>query len=781
VTRKVRPLLPAAEAALIGVSLATVAGFWRLFNTGSFFPQLAVIVIVAHFASIITRRLGWGVPSSAAVAIATMVATVGVVLYGSTTYAGLPSASTLQAASGDLHDVWHLFESVQAPTAASRPFLLLAALGLWWAAFVADWAAFRLWVPFEAILPAGTVFVFSSLFASQRGQVAASAMFLMGAFAFLLLHRVTRQQSSAGWVSSDVQRGTNSLLRAGAALAALAVLAAIIIGPNLPQARSEALVGWRNGEGEGPNSRTTVSPFVDIRKRLVDQSNLELFTVQSQRRSYWRLTSLDRFDGNVWSSNGAYERATGSLPHRVPSDVNTVLSQQTFSVSELDTIWLPAAFEPRGISAGNTTVRYEPDSSTLIVGTNLPNSNGLNYVVQSALPTFDPTKLSAATAPPPAGLEAEETQLPATLDPRVRQEAERVVAGATTPYAKALALQDYFRNNFTYDLSVPPGQSDNAIVDFLFVSKRGYCEQFAGTYAAMARSIGLPTRVAVGFTPGDEDPNRPGTYHVRGLYAHAWPEVFITGQGWVPFEPTPTRGAPNAEQYTHVPEQQATPGGGATTVPTSTVDTTPTTSASAATTTPRNELGADDNALTTVQPSFWSTRRFGGRALIVGAALLVLAVIYVIVVPLAYGFYRRRRRKAATEPDAQVRLAWQESVEAAQTVGVSPWRSETAAEFGHRADKEIGAQEFPVLAGLVSAANYSVDGVDEEQATTALELSDEVATTVRGLSTRQQRVMAALDPRPPDRRRPVARHHHIGPGVQQLPAIEIVRVPSSQN
>jgi transglutaminase-like putative cysteine protease len=766
---------------LIGVSLATVAGFWRLFNTGSFFPQLALIVIVAHLASIVTRRLGWGVPTSAAVSIATMVLTIGIVLYGSTTYAGLPSGSTFQAAADDIHDVWHLFEAVQAPTAASRPFLLLAALGLWWAAFVADWAAFRLWVPFEAILPAGTVFIFSSLFASQRGQVAASAMFLVGAFTFLLLHRVTRQQSSAGWVSSDVQRGTNALLRAGAGLAALAVLAAIVIGPNLPQARSEALVGWRNGEGEGPNSRTTISPFVEIRKRLVDQSNLELFTVQSQRRSYWRLTSLDRFDGNVWSSNGAYERATGSLPHRVPADVNTVLSQQTFSVSELDTIWLPAAFEPRSISSGNVAVRYEPDSSTLIVGTNLPNSNGLNYVVQSALPTFDPAKLSAATAPPAPGLEADETQLPANLDPRVKAEAERVVAGATTTYAEALALQDYFRNNFTYDLSVPSGQSDNAIVDFLFVSKRGYCEQFAGTYAAMARSIGLPTRVAVGFTPGEEDPNKPGTYHVKGLHAHAWPEVFITGQGWVPFEPTPTRGAPNAEQYTHVPEQQATPGGGATTVPTASVDTTPTTSGPSAATTPRNETGPDDSAPTTTEPSFWSTSRFGGRALIVGAVLLVLAIIYVIAVPLAYFFYRRRRRRAASEPDAQVRLAWQESVEAAQTLGVSPWRSETAAEFGDRADRAIGAQEFPVLAGLVSAAEYSADGVDEEQATTALELSDEVATTVRGLSTRQQRVLAALDPRPPDRRRPVARHHHIGPAVQQLPAIEIVRVPSSQN
>jgi transglutaminase-like putative cysteine protease len=577
-----------------------------------------------------------------------------------------------------------------------------------------------------------------------------------------------------------VQRGTNALLRLGAGLAVLAVLTAVVIGPNLPQAQSQALVGWRNGEGEGPSSRTTVSPFVEIKKRLVDQSNMELFSVQSSRRSYWRLTSLDQFDGNVWSSNGSYERASGSLPHRVPSDVDTVLSEQAFSIVALDTIWLPAAFEPRSINAGNTAVRYEPDSSTLIVGTSLPTSNGSSYIVQSALPSFDAAQLAAAADAPPPALVRDETKLPADLDPRVQQEAEAVVAGATTPYTKAIALQDYFRNNFTYDLNVPPGQSDNAIVDFLFVSKRGYCEQFAGTFAAMARSIGLPTRVAVGFTPGDEDSAHPGLYHVKGLHAHAWPEVFLSGQGWVPFEPTPTRGAPGAEQYTHVPEQQATDGGGATTIPQTTIANTPTTGGATGTTAPPQENAGGNDFASAPEPSFWSTRRFGGRALIGGGVLLALGVLYVLTVPLVYHLYRRRRRKAATAPDEQVRLAWQESVEAAQTLGVAPWRSETAAEFGYRADRAIGAQEFPVLATLVDAADYSADGVADDEAAVALGLSDEVTATVRGLSSRQQRMLAALDPRPPDRRRPGARHHRT-PTSDALPAIEIVRVPASSN
>ena len=149
--------------------------------------------------------------------------TVGLTLYPSTTFLGLPTGDTLSTARTDLSDIWSQFQSVQAPTPVTTPFLLAAGLSLWWSAFVADWAAFRVWVPFESVVPAGTVFVFSSLFAAHRSQVALSGLFLLAAMAFLLLHRVTRQQSNAGWVSTDVQRGTNALLRVGAVLAVVAV------------------------------------------------------------------------------------------------------------------------------------------------------------------------------------------------------------------------------------------------------------------------------------------------------------------------------------------------------------------------------------------------------------------------------------------------------------------------------------------------------------------------------------------------------------------------------
>ena len=118
--------------------------------------------------------------------------------------------------------------------------------------------------------------------------------------------------------------------------------------------------------------------------------------MRSERRSYWRLTALDQFDGQIWKSDGSYESADGRLPRSVDSSAATAVFQQTYQITSLDTIWLPAAYLPRSVDKASTEVRYEPDTSTLIVGTNVPNSNNASYTVQSALPLYDPQQLEQA-------------------------------------------------------------------------------------------------------------------------------------------------------------------------------------------------------------------------------------------------------------------------------------------------------------------------------------------------------------------------------------------------
>ncbi|MEY2405761.1 MAG: hypothetical protein QOG39_677, partial [Acidimicrobiaceae bacterium] len=446
-------------------------------------------------------------------------------------------------------------------------------------------------------------------------------------------------------------------------------------------------------------------------------------------------------------------------------------------ISNLATIWLPAAFHPTGVRAPGVDIRYDPTSGTLIVGSAIDTSDGIAYEVDSSLGVFDPAQLEAASANIPAGIAAADLALPPDLSNRVRQEAARVVAAAVTPYDKALALQDYFRDgSFTYDLTVPAGHSDSAIERFLFDTKAGFCEQFAGTYAAMARAVGLPARVAVGFTPGEQDPIKANLYHVKGEHAHAWPEVYIDGQGWVPFEPTPGRGAPGAEAYTHVPESQSSGNGATNTTlaPSTTVASGPADSPS--TTRPAESNGVATGGGQNNKPASESSWSVWGKkvALVLGTAAL-LALLYSVIVPLLHRHARDKRRRGADSPTDQVRVAWSEAVEAVGLLGVAPSRTESPVEFGWRARRLAPEGAFEALATLVEAADYSAEGATGEQAEQAWARSEPITQVVRDQATRGQRVRWALDPRPIDRRRPRrGRRARSGSARGDAPAIELL-------
>lgn len=147
---------------------------------------------------------------------------------------------------------------------------------------------------------------------------------------------------------------------------------------------------------------------------------------------------------------------------------------------------------------------------------------------------------------------------------QVRDLAAQVTAGSDGPFAQAMALQEWFtgpEGGFTYSLSVPVGNSGDRLLDFL-QQRQGYCEQFASAMAVMARSLGLPARVAIGFGPGSTD--SAGVTTITSHNAHAWVEVRFDDAGWVRFEPTPPGGGQGAEQGAGAaadPEAEATPTG----------------------------------------------------------------------------------------------------------------------------------------------------------------------------------------------------------------------------
>ena len=759
-TRRADPsLLTLSEAALLVVHLVVVGGFARLYADGSFFWSLAGFVVVAHTLAVVLRRRHARAPIVLAVALIGAALTATWLLFASTTTFALPTTGTWTAMGDALRVGRDAFSRVFAPTEVTPGFQLVAGLALYGAVWFADWAAFRLRATAEALVPAGILFVFCAELGSGSYQIISAVAFTGAMLAFVAAHRALRAETDLAWLSSSRRSGARSVLRFGAAMAVIGLVAGAVIGPQLPGSDAEALVRLRSG-GSGAGNRSTISPIVDLRKRLVNQTDTVLFTVRAEHGSYWRLTALDRFDGQIWKSDGQFPTAgEGRLPADGPQIAEGRRNRQEFDIRTLSAIWAPTAYQPQRLLSTTSALGWDPESSTLIVQRNA-DSDGLDYRVVSETPIIDPEVL-ARSRTSRGGVARRYRELPDDFPDVVRETARRVTASSDSRYTKALALQQFFRNDFTYSLDIDPGHSDDALVDFLD-SRRGYCEQFAGAYAAMARSLGIPARVAVGFTPGDRDPKDPELFTVRGRHAHAWPEVWFPEFGWVPFEPTPGRGNPDGEAYTGVASQQDEtrpgegPGGSTTTVPAITpVTPAPPATPPASIQPDRQVVAGAGPTVDEGAPGSWGPV----RRLAVGLALAALAfVLAVLVAPVL-----RRRRSGDRSPAATVLDAWQRSLAPIRWLAtVAPEPAETHVEFAHRA-ATVEATLDPSLAELARLATRAawdpaaptVDQVERAEAL-AEQLHDE-ADRRQGPLTRLRRRLSwreAFDrPRPPAPRR----------------------------
>ncbi|MGI8757245.1 MAG: transglutaminaseTgpA domain-containing protein [Acidimicrobiales bacterium] len=694
-----------AELGLVAVHVTVALGFARLYEDGSFVGPLLGFTLVAHVLAIGCRMLRAPRVLVAGVAVVGVVLVATWTLFPATASFGLPTGRTFTVSQDALSLARVRFSEVVAPTTPLAGFQLWAGLALWGSVWFADWAAFRLRSTVEPIVAAAVVFVFTAVFGSGRYELASATAFVGAALVFVAGQRAWRAQIDGAWVTGTVATGPRAIVRVGVTVAAFAVVVGAVVGPQLPGARSDALVRWRPS-GSGNSSRITVSPLVDLRKRLVTQSNTEVFTVRANRAAYWRLTSLDRFDGQIWSSSGRYGPAgTSRLPTSTPEGLSTTTITQRFQIEGLSAIWAPSAFEARSVPRSTGRLRWDEGSSTLIVDGSARSSNGLSYTVVSDVPRLARTTLASAPSAVPAAIADRYERLPRSFPTKASALAQRVTAGANDRYGKARALQDWFRSRFTYDLRTNPGHSDSALLAFLN-SRRGYCEQFAGAYAAMIRSLGIPARVAVGFTPGDRDRKDPTTFHVRGRHAHAWPEVWFAGVGWVPFEPTPGRGNPGSEAVTGVPAQQDNTRPKASSSPTTTTvgSTTTVTSAFAAgaspsaTTTPSSDVRTSptDPGRQSPGPSTW--------AVLLGAALAAAATWLVLVLA-APGIRQHLGRRGA--PGDPTLDAWRSTVtEVGWLAGLSPFPAETHREFARRAAGPIGSVG-PALTDLAEVASVA--------------------------------------------------------------------------
>ena len=538
-----------ATAALAGYSLTIAFGFARVFGGWSFMEDLVVLVAVGHGTSFLLRR--GNVPAPVAVPFVAVL--LGWVLtaqqYRSTLTRMLPNAGTWQQLRLEVGLVRDQFPTAVAPVLYGAGWATLAGAGMIAAIVAGDSLAFRLKARAEALVPGGVLFVFVAAVSSPRLRISAAMLLLAtGVLAVVALQRLHDRPRR---VELAARRSRSVMALPVATAVAIAVIAGVV-GPRLPGARAEPLYETR---GRGRNVTAVVSPLVEIRSRLTTRSELGLFRVNADAAAYWRLTTLPEFDGETF-------RLPARSLERVDGDTGALIDDATLPVARirqqiqllaLGGKLVPVAADPiqaEGFSAGQPIdLRLNRDTNTLVTPDDM--LAGDLFTVVSAAAVLTPDVLAAATssaAPDPIFLE-----LPADLPDEVARLAVEVTEGAVGTYGRARALQDWFRSEFDYSLEVQRGHGSSAIESFL-AERVGYCEQFSATFAVMARSLGIPSRVAVGFTPGVLE--EEGWFTVRGKNAHAWPEVWFDGIGWVLFEPTPGRGEPGAESYTNVPAQQ---------------------------------------------------------------------------------------------------------------------------------------------------------------------------------------------------------------------------------
>jgi transglutaminase-like putative cysteine protease len=286
--------------------------------------------------------------------------------------------------------------------------------------------------------------------------------------------------------------------------------------------------------------------------RNAGQGDQAVFTVQvinepaSNARYYWRGRVYDRYVDGEWSTSPAV--TLGSHPDdsslKIPDSDNRSVAMLQFTVQfpSQSLIYAPSqpvwVDRPGNIVATLTDTKLEDvlswESLSVI-------QKGWRYQVRAEIADPNVQQLRGAGAQYPQWVKDRYLEIPDGIKPKIQELAEKVSAGKDNPFDKASAITDYLRANIQYTLNLPaPPENRDPVLWVLFDYKKGFCNYYASAEVLMLRSIGIPARMAVGFAQGE---HQNGAYIVRQRDAHAWPEVYFPGLGWVEFEPTVSQDA----------------------------------------------------------------------------------------------------------------------------------------------------------------------------------------------------------------------------------------------
>ncbi len=632
----------------------------------------------------------------------------------------LPSDAAARAVDAALAAGGNQIATDAVPTIPSTGLVLIIALGVAAAAVVADVVAVGYRLPLGVVPVAGAIVIAPGRILPVG--IAWPALVATG-IALLLLLAADRRRA-----------GHRPHPAALAALVAGSLVVAALGTTVLPV--PSAAVSSGNGGLIGPGADPLLKLGSDLRQGAA--TDLLRITTTSTAPAYLRLAVLEQFSGQTWQPNDAgFTQLTDGATAPHASGTDTAGSRgvsTTVDVINAAAVgrWLPLPYPTTTVRGLSQVAGFFWENRGLTVERGATSTPVTGYTAYSLELKQTADQLKAVTGTPAPAFDDASLSLPAKVPSVITRTARSWTKGATGPYAEALAIQNHLAGgDFTYDVNAPVTQhfdGDGLAVIAKFLSvKAGYCVHFASTMAVMARILGIPSRVVVGYQPGTSTSVAGRVEQVVSSNdLHAWPELYFGGVGWVRFEPTPGRGV--TPSYAPLPVSAgglvtgqtsgATPGASAAPSARSNVET-PQTAAEAA----KQQHAAAGAGLT--------------------AAAVLLGVLLIGAVPFVIRRLRRRRRLAAVRTSGSAASGWNEVIDTATDLGLHPPGRASPRAVEAALAAEVGAD--PALTRLRTAYEASAYGAE----TWRMQSGDVAAvlTRMRGAAPAGRRVAAAVAPR----------------------------------
>jgi transglutaminase-like putative cysteine protease len=606
----------------------------------------------------------------------------------------VPTPETIRELPGLLAAAGEEIALGAAPLDASTALSMLIVGGTGLLTIIVDHVVLTARMPLLAAIGLIAVSLIPSI--AVPGEVDIMAFVLLAAAILFLIRTDTRVREEPAEREATRSAGVPAT---AVGIGAIAVVVSLVAVPMLPQPVARAGSGT---VGTGPGIDATLQLGDDLRR----PSEVEVMKVRSDSPNppYLRATTLSQLEGSVWEPDRVRtvplqnELALGAVA--VDEEIRVSEYVTTVEITNLASPWLPVSFPAVSVNGLQGDWTAAPYNRTVL--SQAATTQGQSYEVITNVPRPTLEQIRAREAGGPDQREGT-TALPAEIEPIVGDLALEVTAGTTNDYDALIALQTWFRSpEFSYSLDAPvdegfDGSGTDAVARFLEV-REGYCIHYASAFALMARTLGMPSRIVVGYLPGSATSDAiqfETVYTVSSGQLHAWPEVLFEGIGWVPFEPTNSLGTPTAFSAAG-----SAPGGAD--------------DPSAASPAPSASASADAGRL----PDDAEGGPNGAEAGATGATVnplpafaVVLGILFALAIPALIRELRRRQTLTSAR-DGDAAAAWLAVQDAAIDLGIDVPASETPRALGTRLVQDHGAPaaEMSLLISAIERASYAPGG-----------------------------------------------------------------------